>query len=121
MIAIRPATAEDIARFSDMANKPSIRAWVAEQDGRLLGMGGIALAKGRWFGFVDVTDEMLAHKITLARAAIRFLDEVKRSGVRFIYAEVSPHEPGAGRWLESLGFEFDVRSQHFYRWSAKEC
>lgn len=118
---IRPATAEDIARFSDMPNKPSIRAWVAEdENGNLIGIGGIFLTGGRWFGFVDVHDEMRAHKMRLMRAAIRFLDEMRQGGVRYIYAEIAPKEPGARAWLESLGFEFDQRSQHFHRWSAKE-
>ena len=118
MLAIRPATREDIEAFSDLPNKPTMRAWVAELDGRIVGLGGIALSKGRWFAFVDLKDEARPFKVTIARSALRFLDEARRDGIRFIYAEVSRHEPRALPWLLSLGFEFDQRSQHFYRWSA---
>jgi hypothetical protein len=117
---VRPASAEDIARFSDMANKPSILAWVAEtSDGRLIAIGGVFLKWGRWYGFVDVRDEMRPHKMILMRAAIRFLNEMRRAGIRYIYAEVAAGEPGAGAWLDSLGFELDERSQHYLRWSGK--
>ena len=117
---IRPATPDDIARFSDLQNKPSIRAWVAESpEGEIIGLGGVALFRGRWFGFVDLRDEMRPHKMLLMRAAIRFLKEMRRDGIRFIYAEVAPSEPGARTWLESLGFELDQRSQHYLRWSGK--
>lgn len=119
-VTIRKATGEDIARFSDMPNKPSIRAWVAEdEDGNLIGMGGVALSRGRWYGFVDVTDAIRPFKMTIARSAIRFLNQMRRDGIRYIYAEVSDNEPGAKAWLESLGFEFDQRSQFLYRWSGK--
>src|SRR5690606_3030352 len=114
-----PATREDIEAFSDLPKKPTIRAWVAELDGRIVGIGGIARANGRWFAFVDLLDEARPYKVHIARSARRFLDEARRDGVRVSYAEVSRHEPRALPWLLSLGFEFDQRSQHFYRWSAK--
>jgi hypothetical protein len=117
-VIIRPATADDIATFSDLPSKPSIRAWVAEQDGKLLGMGGVVFSQGRWLAFVDLTDDLRPHKIAIARTAIRFLAECRRSGIRFIYAEADTKEPGASRWLTSLGFEIDPRKQYLYRWRA---
>lgn len=118
-ITVRPATREDIDAFSDMADKPTIRAVAAERDGRIIGIGGIAFSGGRWFGFIDLADEMRPHKMTIARAAIRFLSEARSNGIRYIYAEVSPKEPGAAAWLHSLGFRLDARSQRYYRWSAE--
>ena len=117
-VIIRPATREDLEAFSDMPNKPSIRAWVGELDGRIIGIGGLALAKGRWFGFCDLTEEARSYKMTIMRTAKRVLAEARRDGIRFIYAEASPHEPRAVAWLTSLGFSLDPRSEHFYRWSA---
>lgn len=116
---IRPATREDIDAFSDLTNKPTTKAVVAELDGKIIALGGIATHQGRWYGFVDLTEEMRPHKMTIMRAAKRFLADSKRDGVKYIYAEVSPVEPRAEAWLTSLGFSLDLRSGRLYRWSGK--
>jgi len=123
-LVIRRATSEDIVAWcamvgSDPAGKPSARAWVGEVDGRLIGLGGLALAGGRWFAFLDLSPEGRTHKIALMRLAIRILDEARKDGIRFVYADRNPDEPKAQAWLTRLGFEIDPRSQHYYRWSAK--
>ena len=117
-LTIRPATAEDIAAFSDMPNKPSIRAMAGELDGRIVGLGGLVFHQGRWLGFVDLLPEARPHKIAIARAAIRFLEEARRDGIKFIYVEADLNEPTALRWLTSLGFHLDPRSNFLYRWRA---
>jgi hypothetical protein len=117
-IVVRPATREDIEAFSDIAAKVTIRAFVAVRDGEILGLGGIARHRGRWFGFVDLEPELRPHKMLIMRAAKRFLAAARRDGIQYIYAEVSPEEPRALAWLTSLGFEFDQRSMHYYRWSG---
>ena len=117
-VIVRAATKDDIARFSDLANKPTLRAWVGERDGKIIGIGGVALAKGRWFGFIDLTEEARPYKMHIMRAAKRLLAEARRDGIRYIYAEVSPSEPKALAWLTSLGFSLDPRSQQLYRWDA---
>lgn len=101
-----------------MANKPTVRAIVAELEGRIIALAGIAFAKGRWFAFADITDEMRPYKMTIMRAAKRFLAEASRDGIKYIYAEASPVEPHAVAWLSSLGFIVDPRSEQLYRWSA---
>jgi hypothetical protein len=119
VVVVRPATPEDIAAFChDLPSKPTIRALVAEIDGVMVGFGGIGLKQGRWYAFCDVNPELRPYKMTIARAAKRFLAAARAGGIRTIYAEISPLEPRAGLWLASLGFEFDERSQHFYRWSG---
>lgn len=117
-ITVRPATAEDIAAFSDLANKPTVRAWIGELDGTIIALGGIALVKGRWIAFVDLTEAARPYKMTIARTAIRFLEQARRDGIKFIYADMDANEPSAPRWLASLGFTLDPRSQHLYRWRA---
>jgi len=118
-LIVRPATKAFIERFSDMANKPTVRALAGEIDGRVVALGGCALAKGRWYGFIDLLDEARPHKMHIMRGAKRFLEAARHDGIRFIYAEVSQTEPKALAWLTSLGFEYDLRSQHLYRWSAR--
>ena len=113
---IRPATQADIETFSDLRSKPSVKAWVAELDGEIIGLGGAAFVGGRWFAFLDITDKMRPFKMTLMRTAILFLRELHKQGVKFIYAEADLEESNAPRWLGSLGFTIDPRSGYLYRW-----
>jgi len=115
---VRPATAADIAHYADTIPTPTVRAVVGEIDGRLVGIGGLRLLRGRWYAFVDLLPEARVHKMTIMRTAKRLLEQARHDGIRFIYAERSPVESRAGRWLASLGFELDQRSMHYYRWSA---
>ena len=117
-VIVRPATRADIAAFSDMANKPTVKAWVGDLDGRIIAIGGLFLVRGRWFAFLDLTEEARPYKMTLMRWAHRMLAEARKNGIRFIYAEASPREARSREWLARLGFEPDVRSGYLYRWSA---
>ena len=119
-LIIRPATAADIEAFSTMTDTPSIRGYVGEIDGRIIGMGGLAFARGWWFAFCNLTEEARAHKMAIMRTAKRILAEARRDGIRFVYVERDPQEPRADVWLASLGFHLDPRSQHYFRWDAKD-
>lgn len=115
---VRRATREDIDTYSDMTNKPSLLAWVGEIDGKIVGLAGLAFVKGRWMAFCDLEPEARPFKMKIARAAIRTFQEARKQGIRFIYAEANTEEPGALRWLESLGFEIDTRMPQYHRWKS---
>jgi hypothetical protein len=115
---IRPATAEDLERYFPGVAKPTVKAWVGELDGELLGIGGIAFCNGRWFGFCDLREKSRRYKLTIGKTAKMIMGEVQKQGIKFIYADVSKTEPGAMRWLQSLGFSLDPRSMYFYRWEG---
>jgi hypothetical protein len=117
-VIVRPATREDIEAFSDMPDKPTLRAWAGEIDGRIVALGGFAFSGGRWFAFCDLTEEARKHKFTIARTAHMVLSEARKQGIKFIYAEADPEEPGAVRWMASLGFTIDPRTVYLYRWRA---
>jgi hypothetical protein len=117
-IVIRPATSADIDAFSSMAGKPSIRAVCMEKDGRIIALGGIAFAKGRWIGFCDLMPEARQHKMHIMRGARRFMAAARKSGVRYIYAAADLDEPRSICWLQSLGFRLDPRSGVLYRWGT---
>lgn len=115
---VRRAEREDIARFSDLANKPTVKAWVGEVDGGVVAMAGFALFKGRWIAFCDIADRSRIGKIAMVRAAKRAFEEARKDGIKYVYAELDTNEPTAMRWLTSLGFEPDPRTGYLYRWSA---
>ena len=115
---IRPATRDDIEAFSKLRNKPTIMAWVGDIDGRIVGIAGFARTSGRWYGFCDLHEEARPHKMKIARAARRAMQEAKRRGIRYVYAQIDPEEPGAEPWLRSLGFRIDPRMPSLYRWGT---
>lgn len=114
---VRRAEREDIDRFSDVAGKPTVKAWVGEVDGEIVAMAGFALFKGRWIAFCDIADRTRIGKVAMARAAIRALEEARKEGIKYVYADIDTNEPTAMRWLTSLGFAPDARTS-LYRWSA---
>ena len=89
-----------------------------ELNGEIIALGGFAFSHGRWFGFVDLKDEARRYKMTIARAAKRIIAEAREQGIKFVYADADPGEPGAVRWLTSLGFTVDPRTAFLYRWRA---
>jgi len=117
-LIVRNATAADIASYAGRPSAQTIRAVVADLDGKIIGIGGMYLQQGRWYAFADVPEECRKHKMHIMRAAIRFLADARRSGVRIIYACRDEDETGSLKWLTSLGFEPDPRSITFYRWRA---
>jgi hypothetical protein len=100
-----------------------VLAWVGElTDGdgsRLIGIGGFAVLGGHYRAFVDLTPEASAYPMTLMRWGRRLMAEARRRGIRHVYAEPQADEPGARRWLASLGFEPDQRSSGaLWRWQS---
>lgn len=118
-VITRQATRDDINAFSSAANKPTVKAWCIEADGKVIALGGLAFSHARWFAFCDLTPEAREYKMAIARTSRKVFDEAKQSGIRFIYAAADPKEPRAVDWMSWLGFELDPRSQYLYRWSAR--
>lgn len=117
---VRRATREDIEAFSSMQDKPTVNAWCMEKNGEIIGLAGLALIKGRWHAFCDLTPEARIHKISVLRTAKAIFEEARQQGIRFVYADADPHEPRAVAWMFSLGFIKDPRTQYLYRWSARQ-
>lgn len=125
-VITRPATRDDIAAFALPAGviTPTVKGWVGEVDGKAVALGGFALVKGRWIGFMDVTEEgrgLLAKNMyvraALLRTAVTALREARKVGIRFIYAEADMRFPRADELLEKIGFHIDPRSEYLYRWT----
>jgi hypothetical protein len=119
-VIVRPATSDDINRFSDLSPKPSVRAWVAEKDNQIIALGGLALVRGRWFAFLDLKPEARQYKMHIMRSALRLLAQARADDIRYIYANIGPDEPKAEAWLHRLGFRPDPRCPGVLCWIGKK-
>lgn len=118
---IEPATAEDIGKFSMGHSWPTLRAWVGKEGDEPIALFGLARGSdARWYAFFDITDKARPHKKTIVRTGKMLMDEARKMGLRYVYADPDPKELLAVRWLRSLGFEIDLRSQSLMRWKNEE-
>ena len=116
-VVLRRATTADIAARPSKSETPTMKAWVGEIDGRIVGFGGFARINSRWMAFCELSDEARKHKRAIVRAGRQVIDEARRGGHTFIYAKADEDEPMAKRWLASLGFQPDTKTGLF-RWQA---
>jgi hypothetical protein len=115
---IRPATRADLVAFYGQGKLPlTARAVVGLVDGKIVGCGGVTDVDGLQMAFCDVIPEARRYKLALVKAAAAIVAEVKAEA-RFIFAEADPNEPGAVRWITSLGFRATARPGMF-RWEAR--
>lgn len=94
-----------------------MKAWIGTVDGEIVGFGGLAFKQGRWIAFCELTEDARRHKRAIVRAGRGVIAEARRAGHRFVYAQPDGSQPMARRWLESLGFQPDMKTG-LYRWQA---
>lgn len=116
-IIVRRATPTDIEGFAQDGERPTMKAWVGEIDGRIVGFGGLAYRRGRWIAFCELSEAARPHKRAIVRAGRAAIEAARQAGHTYIYAEADESEPMAKRWLESLGFRPDPKTGLF-RWQA---
>jgi RimJ/RimL family protein N-acetyltransferase len=100
----RPATREDYIAFYGEAPKRSLRAYVLDLDGRILGVGGIRYQNPGQppFLFSDIKPEARQWPKEMVKAAKMALADF---GPAPILAIADPHEKGSIRLLTYLGFK----------------
>lgn len=120
---IRPATREDIARFFKGKYPFTSNAIVGVVRGRVIGIGGVGYVPTtegrRLVAFCDLKPSARRYKVTLVKAAAQIIETAKANGAKYIYAEADPKEPGAVRWITSLGFKPTALAR-IYRWAWKD-
>ena len=100
MIKFRVATRLDLDKlYPDL--KFSFRAIVAEENGKLLGIGGIYYDREWVIAFSKITPELKKHPIAIARGAKKIM---KLIGDSPCIAFADKNYPGAPKLLERLGF-----------------
>jgi len=118
---IEPATPEDIGKFSMGQGWPTMRAWVGRLEGEPIALFGLARGTdARWYAFFDITDKARPFKKAIVRTGKMLMEEARNMGLRYVYAQADEEEALAVRWLKSLGFEIDPRSQALMRWKSEE-
>lgn len=111
---LRPATAADIAAFTNGEMKMTCRAIVADLDGDILGMGGVYYTGSHVIAFSDFKDKMRKYPFTMARAVKIIMNIV---GNKPCLAVADARHEGSDKLLEKIGFKhLDGR---IYEWPIR--
>jgi len=122
MLTARPATAEDVKVFYPEITA-SFRAWVAELDGELSGIVGIALLRPTACMFSAFKDELRPY---LGRPVIMRQVKKAQAAVRMsrvpVWAVADPEEPTSPGILGRLGFKplGEVEGDQIFAWTPGE-
>jgi hypothetical protein len=102
---IRPMTADDLKAWWKGADLPrTVRGFVAEHDGRIMGVSGLMYLPHRIIAFAEMVDEGQQYPLTIMRMARKMkalMDEVSVP----IFAEPDGQFPNSRRFLEHVGFK----------------
>lgn len=118
---LRLATADDFRAMLDEPLPYRCRAFAVEDDGKLLGIGGLAfLPDGTVGAFVHMVEGARRYRIALHKAGLACMAEAKRLGIRRVVALADPSVEPACRWLERLGFgPMVIDGQKVYAWPIR--
>ena len=118
---IRSATQADIDSFyGDDAPGASMRAIVADLDGKIIGIAGMSYHDGQMTAFSAMRDEMKKYPVTTMKAARRFTKMLDQYGHN-VLAVASCDIEGSSRFLEHVGFTFSgiTRDGRVYKWGQR--
>lgn len=103
---IRPATAADAAAFYG-TERPmkSMRGFVAELDGEVVGIGGVYFDHGYLVAFSEMKEALRPYKKAIVKGARMIMSAIIDRGVP-VFALANQGEPTAAGLLKALGFKF---------------
>lgn len=104
-VLVRPARQADFEQIGESVPYRTT-AITGEEDGKILGIGGISwLPDGRIYLFAKLLEaKKHEHAVVLHIAATKFLKEVARAGVKHVVARPDPSFKGvACEWMYRLG------------------
>ena len=117
---VRWATADDLDRYYAghpmKGSRTTVTAMVGELNGEIIAVGGFSHVRGHLVAFYDMDEKARPYRITLVKAARRMVVDMAERG-RMMVAELDPHEPGARRWVESLGFR-ETDAKGIFLWQG---
>jgi hypothetical protein len=82
---------------------PRCRAWVAEEDGRIVAVAGYKVQNGAVRVFADLNDEIRRHPVKMVRCGRKLMAEARAKHMP-VYVEVDKYVPRSREFLEHLGF-----------------
>ena len=106
MIEVRPARLADVIEYAGRLPFTRVRAWVGVEDGKVLGVGGLAyLDNGAVIAFMDIDDTVRkSAKVSICKAARTAMRWAVANGLTEINALKADDVPAAERFLMRLGF-----------------
>jgi len=98
------------------------RAFAAERDGELLGIGGLIFQpQDIVAAFVLLRPGAARYKVALHKAGKRTMAEARRLGISRVVALAEKGNPAAEPWLMRLGFKRKtVRGESVWLWQDQE-
>lgn len=111
-VLIRNATREDFIAFCGEPPSHTVRAVVAEKDGKPIGIGGVLLIDGNAVIFSDIKEEMKRYKWTFFKVAKRIIEMAKTFDMP-IGADAG--EPTSPALLTRLGFVRSSKGVYIWR------
>ena len=110
---------QDFVDFYGTEPPYSFKAWVAELDGKVIGLAGFALGGAVPMAFSDMTEEMAKYPVTIMRESRRVMNELAGVG-RPLHCLASKHLPNSEAFLQRLGwtwFRHDENGE-VYTWQS---
>lgn len=102
-LSVRPATADDVIAIYKRSTLVTARAWVADLDGKPVGIAGYHIAAGYLEVFSTVTDPLRDFPVSIMRYGRWFMDELRRRGVPAV-CSADEGEANSCAFLERLGW-----------------
>ena len=113
---LRNATVDDYEAFYGERPKHSIRALVAELDGKVVGIGGI-LYSTPILAFSEMREELRGYPLFIMKSAKKLAKMMDKYG-QYAIAVACPNEKNSQKLLEHLGFTkiSSTDEQEVYQW-----
>lgn len=117
MVTIRPATQKDVEEFYGKKPMYSMRAYVSEVGGVVVGIGGVCRQDGHMVAFSEMKPEMRKYKKDIVRGYYKIFEIIQEYNT--VFAVANPDEKLAKKLIKRLGFELveiNREGEEVYRW-----
>lgn len=111
---IRAATAEDAKAYWGQSLPVSVRGYVAELDGKVMGIAGLAYGTNQITAFADMAEGGQKYPMAIMRITklVKGLLNETRAPV---YCNADVTLPNARKFLEHVGFKHDEGRRYVWR------
>jgi hypothetical protein len=113
---IRPATADDAKAYWGPVLPTSVRAYVAEKDGELLGIAGLAYMPTGILAFADMKEGGQKYPMAIMRIT-KLVKALLNETSAPVYCNADMSLPNSRKFLEHVGFK--LRNGRTYVWSKE--